>query len=281
MTNLGQLFIVATPIGNLDDISYRAIATLKQVDKIAAEDTRHSAKLLNHFGITTQMTAFHDHNEKDKAQLLIKWLKQGLDIALISDAGTPLICDPGYAIVNLCRAEGINVIPIPGACAMIAALSCAGLPSDRFTFMGFIPQKLKARQAFFTQILEGIGTVICYESPRRILETCKAMQDVIGEDTQVVLAKEMSKTFETFYAGCLGDLIGWLAADPVHQKGEMVLLIGSKVADPELIPHAAVSLLRQLLVELPLNKAAAIVAGHYDLKKNQLYQLGLTYQSSN
>ena len=275
MTEIGQLFIVATPIGNLNDITYRAIETLKSVDTIAAEDTRHTGKLLSHYGITTKTTAFHDHNEKDKANLLINWLKAGKDIALVSDAGTPLISDPGYAIVNLCREQGIRVTPIPGPCAAIAAVSCSGLPTDNFTFMGFIPVKQKARQDFLAKVNELTGTAICYESPRRITDSVNAVIECCGADTKVVLAKEITKTFETYYSGSATELLDWLQADLVHQKGEMVLMIAPKVVDKGDIPNAAIELLKQLKVDLPLKKAAGIVAAHYELKKNDLYKLGL------
>ena len=270
-----KLIKIRQPTGNLNDITYRAVEVLKEADVIAAEDTRHSGKLLSHYGINTKTTAFHDHNEKDKAQLLINWLKDGKNIALISDAGTPLISDPGYAIVNLCRSEGIQVTPIPGPCAAIAAVSCSGLATDKFTFMGFIPVKQKARQDFFAQVSGLTGTAICYESPRRVVDSVTVIADVLGDDTQVVLAKEITKTFETFYSGSATELLEWLKADEVHQKGEMVLMIAPKVSDSSDIPADAIELLKSLKAELPLKKAAAVVAGHYDLKKNDLYKLGL------
>lgn len=278
MTEIGQLFIVATPIGNLNDITYRAVEVLNEVDIIAAEDTRHSGKLLSHYGINTKTTAFHDHNEKEKAQLLINWLKEGKNIALISDAGTPLISDPGYAIVNLCRNEGLQVTSIPGPCAAIAAVSCSGLPTDNFTFMGFIPVKQKAREDFFSKIDALAGTAICYESPRRIVDSVTALGECLGVDTPVVLAKEITKTFETFKSGTVTELLDWLKADDVHQKGEMVLMVAPKVVDKSDIPPQAIELLKSLKAELPLKKAAAVVAGHYDLKKNDLYKIGLTLE---
>jgi 16S rRNA (cytidine1402-2'-O)-methyltransferase len=276
MDKIGQLFIVATPIGNLNDITYRAVEVLNTVDTIAAEDTRHTGKLLSHYGITTRTTAFHDHNEKEKANLLISWLKGGRDIALVSDAGTPLISDPGYAIVNMCREEGIRVTPIPGACAAIAAVSCSGLATDNFTFMGFIPVKQKAKQDFLQQVSALSGTAICYESPRRIVDSVEAVIEVLGEDTKVVLAKEITKTFETFYTGTATELLEWLNAEDVHRKGEMVLMICTKQEKTTDIPEPAIALLRALKAELPLKKAAAIVAVHYELKKNDLYKFGLT-----
>jgi 16S rRNA (cytidine1402-2'-O)-methyltransferase len=275
MSKTGQLFIVATPIGNLNDISYRAIETLKSVTMIAAEDTRHTGKLLSHYGITTKTTAFHDHNEKDKAGLLLSWLEKGQDVALVSDAGTPLISDPGYAIVNLCREKGVRVIPIPGACAAIAAISGSGLATDNFTFLGFIPVKQKARQDFLQQATELRGTVICYESPRRIADSVKAICEQLGPDTTVVLAKEITKTFETFFSGSANELHDWLMAEDVHRKGEMVLMFSTKPKDTGEVPKEALVLLKALQQELPLKKAAAVVAGHYELKKNDLYKLGL------
>ncbi len=276
MNHPGQLFIVATPIGNLNDITYRAVEVLKAVDVIAAEDTRHSGVLLSHWGIATKTTAFHDHNEKDKAALLIGWLQQGKDIALISDAGTPLISDPGYAIVNQCREQGIRVTTIPGACAAIAAVSCSGLPTDNFTFMGFIPAKQKAKEDFLNKIKNLSGTAICYESPRRILDSVTSLIEVLGAEHQVVLAKELTKTFETFFAGSARELSEWLQADEVHQKGEMVLMVAPVAKNTSEIPPQAIELLKLLKDQLPLKKAAAVVASHYELKKNDLYKLGLT-----
>ncbi|MFT5161492.1 MAG: 16S rRNA (cytidine1402-2'-O)-methyltransferase [Alteromonadaceae bacterium] len=278
MSETGQLFIVATPIGNLNDITYRAIETLKSVAMIAAEDTRHTGILLSHYGITTKMTAFHDHNEKDKAGLLLSWLEKGDDVALVSDAGTPLISDPGYAIVNLCREKGVRVTPIPGACAAIAAVSCSGLATDNFTFLGFIPVKQKAKQDFLHYASELKGTVICYESPRRIADSVTVICEQLGEETPVVLAKEITKTFETYFKGTAKELLDWLYAEDVHRKGEMVLMFSTKQPDTGDISTEAVALLKSLMQELPLKKAAAVVAGHYELKKNDLYKLGLTIQ---
>lgn len=275
MDNIGQLFVVATPIGNLNDITYRAVEVLKSVDVIAAEDTRHSSVLLSHWGISTKMTAFHDHNEKDKAALLIGWLKDGKSIALISDAGTPLISDPGYTIVNQCRDAGIRVTTIPGACAAIAAVSCSGLPTDNFTFMGFIPVKQKAKEDFLLKTNSLDGTAICYESPRRVVDSVEAIIAVLGEDRPVVLAKELTKTFETFFSGTATELLNWLQEDEVHQKGEMVIMISAKVKNDTDVPESAINLLKVLKNELPLKKAAAVVASHYGLKKNDLYKLGL------
>lgn len=273
------LYIVATPIGNLDDITLRAINTLKQVDLIAAEDTRHSGLLLQHLGIKAKLFALHDHNEQEKSQLLIEKLKSGLSIALISDAGTPLINDPGYHLVKACRENNINVVPIPGACAAIAALSVAGLPSDRFSYEGFLPAKAKARQDYLTTLIDEPRTMIFYESTHRLLDTLHDMQTIWGSDRQIVLAKELTKTWETIVHFSIKDLIEWLEEDSNRQKGEFVLIAEGVSKTDDVIDAKAINTLKLLLNELPLKKAAAITAEIYGLKKNQLYQLGLTFQN--
>lgn len=273
------LYIVATPIGNLDDITLRAINTLKQVDLIAAEDTRHSGLLLKHLGIKAKLFALHDHNEQEKSQLLIEKLKSGLSIALISDAGTPLINDPGYHLVKACRENNINVVPIPGACAAIAALSVAGLPSDRFSYEGFLPAKTKARQDYLTTLIDEPRTMIFYESTHRLLDTLHDMQTIWGSDRQIVLAKELTKTWETIVHFSIKDLIEWLEEDSNRQKGEFVLIAEGVSKTDDVIDAKAINTLKLLLNELPLKKAAAITAEIYGLKKNQLYQLGLTFQN--
>ncbi|MCX8582454.1 MULTISPECIES: 16S rRNA (cytidine(1402)-2'-O)-methyltransferase [unclassified Gilliamella] len=273
------LYIVATPIGNLDDITLRAINTLKQVDLIAAEDTRHSGLLLQHLGIKAKLFALHDHNEQEKSQLLIEKLKSGLSIALISDAGTPLINDPGYHLVKACRENNINVVPIPGACAAIAALSVAGLPSDRFSYEGFLPAKTKARQDYLTTLIDEPRTMIFYESTHRLLDTLHDMQTIWGSDRQIVLAKELTKTWETIVHFSIKDLIEWLEEDSNRQKGEFVLIAEGVSKTDDVIDAKAINTLKLLLNELPLKKAAAITAEIYGLKKNQLYQLGLTFQN--
>lgn len=273
------LYIVATPIGNLDDITLRAINTLKQVDLIAAEDTRHSGLLLQHLGIKAKLFALHDHNEQEKSQLLIEKLKSGLSIALISDAGTPLINDPGYHLVKACRENNINVVPIPGACAAIAALSVAGLPSDRFSYEGFLPAKTKARQDYLTTLIDEPRTMIFYESTHRLLDTLHDMQTIWGSNRQIVLAKELTKTWETIVHFSIKDLIEWLEEDSNRQKGEFVLIAEGVSKTDDVIDAKAINTLKLLLNELPLKKAAAITAEIYGLKKNQLYQLGLTFQN--
>lgn len=273
------LYIVATPIGNLEDITLRAINTLKQVDLIAAEDTRHSGLLLQHLAIKAKLFALHDHNEQEKSQLLIEKLKSGLSIALISDAGTPLINDPGYHLVKACRENNINVVPIPGACAAIAALSASGLPSDKFSYEGFLPAKTKARQDYLTTLLDEPRTMIFYESTHRLLDTLLDMQTIWGSDKQIVLAKELTKTWETIVNFSILDLINWLQEDSNRQKGEFVLIVEGNNKTADAIDLKAINTLKLLLKELPLKKAAAITAEIYGLKKNQLYQLGLTFEN--
>lgn len=275
------LYIVATPIGNLGDITLRAIETLKNVDLIAAEDTRHSGLLLQHFAIEGRLYPLHDHNEQQKTEALIEKLKSGLSIALISDAGTPLINDPGYHLVKACYQNQITVVPVPGACAAITALSVSGLPTDRFCYEGFLPAKSKARIDLLTQLKQEPRTVVFYESTHRILDSLQDMLDVYGPEKIVVLAKELTKSWETIIHSPLKDLIEWLKADDNRRKGEFVLIVEGydKVNEQEIDPDA-IKLLYRLQQEIPLKKAAGIVAEIYGLKKNQLYQLGLEQKTS-
>ena len=208
------LYIVPTPIGNLGDMSSRAIEVLNQVSLIACEDTRHSGKLLSHFGITTKTTALHDHNERARAQWIVDQLAAGQSIALISDAGTPLISDPGYHLVSHVRQSGFNVIPLPGPCAAITALSASGLPSDRFTFEGFLPSKEKARADKLLALKEDPRTLIFYESPHRIEHSLTTMVEVLGADRHVVMAREVTKTFETFLSGPVSEVLAKVSTDP-------------------------------------------------------------------
>lgn len=280
MTDLtGILYIVATPIGNLQDITQRALETFAQVDLIAAEDTRHSGLLLSHYGIKKSFFALHDHNEQEKAHILVEKLKQGSNIALISDAGTPLISDPGFHLVRQCREAGIRVVPLPGACAAITALCASGIASDRFCFEGFLPAKSKARKDKLENIAEEDRTLIFYESTHRILDTLEDMQAVLGEERYIVLAREMTKTWETITGNTIKNLREWLLEDPNRTKGEMVLIVEGKPKsdnNDEISPQA-VKALELIAEELPLKKAAAIVAELYGYKKNALYQFGLAH----
>lgn len=280
MTDLtGILYIVATPIGNLQDITQRALDTFAQVDLIAAEDTRHSGLLLSHYGIKKPFFALHDHNEQEKAHILVEKLKQGSHIALISDAGTPLISDPGFHLVRQCREAGIRVIPLPGACAAITALCASGIASDRFCFEGFLPAKSKARKDKLENIAEEDRTLIFYESTHRILDTLEDMQSVLGEERYIVLAREITKTWETITGNTIKNLREWLLEDPNRTKGEMVLIVEGKPKsdnNDEISPQA-VKALELITEELPLKKASAIVAELYGYKKNALYQFGLAH----
>ncbi|MBC3620890.1 16S rRNA (cytidine(1402)-2'-O)-methyltransferase [Vibrio metschnikovii] len=270
------LYIVPTPIGNLGDITQRALDVLAQVDIIAAEDTRHTGKLLAHFNIQTKTFALHDHNEQHKAQALVDKLLSGQSIALVSDAGTPLISDPGYHLVNQCRQAGVKVVPLPGACAVITALSASGLPSDRFSFEGFLPAKSKGRKDKFLEIAKVERTCIFYESPHRINESLQDMLEILGPDRQVVLARELTKTFETIQGLPLGELIEWINQDENRKRGEMVLLIhGLRETSNQALPEEALRSLAILSKELPLKKAAALAAEIYNVKKNALYKWGL------
>ena len=280
MTDLtGILYIVATPIGNLQDITQRALDTFAQVDLIAAEDTRHSGLLLSHYGIKKPFFALHDHNEQEKAHILVEKLKQGSHIALISDAGTPLISDPGFHLVRQCREAGIRVVPLPGACAAITALCASGIASDRFCFEGFLPAKSKARKDKLENIVEEDRTLIFYESTHRILDTLEDMQSMLGEERYIVLAREITKTWETITGNTIKNLREWLLEDPSRTKGEMVLIVEGKPKSDnnEEISPQAVKALELIAEELPLKKAAAIVAELYGYKKNALYQFGLAH----
>ncbi len=280
MTDLtGILYIVATPIGNLQDITQRALDTFTQVDLIAAEDTRHSGLLLSHYGIKKPFFALHDHNEQEKAHILVEKLKQGSHIALISDAGTPLISDPGFHLVRQCREAGIRVVPLPGACAAITALCASGIASDRFCFEGFLPAKSKARKDKLENIAKEDRTLIFYESTHRILDTLEDMQSVLGEERYIVLAREITKTWEMITGNTIKNLREWLLEDPNRTKGEMVLIVEGKPKsdnNDEISPQV-VKALELIAEELPLKKAAAIVAELYGYKKNALYQFGLEH----
>ena len=276
MSNAGTLYVVATPIGNLEDMTPRAIRILSEVDLIAAEDTRHSGKLLKHFGIEAKTEALHEHNERSQVPRLIDILQAGKSIAFITDAGTPLVSDPGFHLVRSARQAGLSVIPVPGACAAIAALSAAGLPSDRFVFEGFPPAKSAARRAVFEKLREEARTLIFYESPHRILESLSEMTEIFGPGREAVLARELTKQFETVRSGTLTELSEWVNRDPHQQLGEFVILIhGVPRAEREAVDEEAERVLRILLEELPVSQAAALAAKITGLKKNRLYEYAL------
>lgn len=273
----GTLYVVATPIGNLEDISARALRVLGEVALIAAEDTRHSSRLLQHFGIVTPLAACHEHNEREEGSRFLARLQAGEDVALVSDAGTPLISDPGYHLVRQARAAGIRVVPVPGACALIAALSAAGLPSDRFIFEGFLPAKVAARRTRLELLKEEPRTLIFYEAPHRILECLVDLVDVFGADRPALLGRELTKTFETLQGMPLGELQAWVAADANQQRGECVLVVAGWQAPQgeEAVNAEAVRVLDLLLGELPVKRAAALAAEITGVRKNLLYQLAL------
>lgn len=278
------LYVVATPIGNLADLSARAIQILETVDVIAAEDTRHSGKLLQHYHISTPLLSYHDHGGERQLERILERLSNGQNVALISDAGTPLIADPGFRLVRRARDKGIKVVPIPGACALVAALSVSGLPSDRFTFEGFPPAKGAPKQRFFETTAHVDHTLIFYESPHRIMDTLTVMSQVYGADRWLVLGREISKTYESFLEGDIETLIQRLQEDTQQQRGEMVLMLKGFEAPPVVadeVPEDIQKMIRVLLDELPTKQAVSLAAKISGLKKNPLYQWALTHKNEN
>ena len=272
----GQLYVVATPIGNLGDMVPRAVEVLHAVDLIAAEDTRHSGRLLKHLGIDTPLVAYHDHSDERQMGRVIDALVQGQAVALISDAGTPLISDPGYRLVREARQRCIRVTPIPGACAAIAALSASGLPSDRFGFEGFPPAKSTARLKKFEALSGSPQTLIFYESPHRILETLKDMMATFGSHREAVLAREITKTFETFLTGTLTEILQQVSADSNQQKGEMVVMVKGSSDALNASDAEQLRILKVLLDDLSVKQAAVLAARITGGQKNALYQLALS-----
>ena len=268
----GSLWVVATPIGHRDDFTARAVQTLRQVAVIAAEDTRHSRPLLQHYAIDTPLVALHEHNEREAVDALVQRMLGGGSVALISDAGTPLISDPGFRLVRAARAAGVRCVPVPGACAAIAALSVAGLPSDRFVFEGFLPPKSAARRARLQELAGDPRTLIFYESSHRVAESLADMRDVFGGDREAVLARELTKLFETVIGEPLDDLAARVAADPDQQRGECVLLVAGhgEEVDARLAEGQRVfAILRE---ELPPAKAAKLAAAISGAPRKLLYE---------
>ena len=270
----GVLYIVATPIGNLEDISARAITVLSGVDRILAEDTRHSRKLLQRHDISVAVVAYHDHNERTRTDTLVRDLANGINMALISDAGTPLINDPGYLLVRSAQDAGIRVCPIPGACSVIAALSASGLATDRFCYEGFLPAKNAARVARLKQLVEEPRTLLMLESSHRILGCLEDMCTVFGDDREAVIARELSKHFETIRRESLGVLCKWIADDENQQKGEFVVLVAG-AGDTDFREDEVGRVLRLLLDKLPVREAAEVAAGILGERKNRLYKRAL------
>lgn len=278
-TEIGSLYIVATPIGNREDITLRALHILKSVDFILAEDTRHSMQLLTLLGIKNKLCSLHAHNESEKSKYYIEQLLQGQSAALISDAGTPLISDPGYPLVALARMHQIPVIPIPGACALITALSAAGVPCDAFSFLGFLPAKQKARKDKLDSLRAHPYTIVFYESTHRIIDCLEDIKAIYGSDCQLVLAKELTKTFERFISGSVVEVLAWLLEEVNRTKGEFVLIIPPR----ETVTQAPIyeKWLTVLLKELPLKQAVSLVCEMTGGNKNEVYELALKVKEDN
>jgi 16S rRNA (cytidine1402-2'-O)-methyltransferase len=271
----GSLFIVATPIGHLGDITFRAIETLKTVDVILAEDTRHANILMQHYQIHTTIESFHTHNEQKKSEHYITMLQKGKQLALISDAGTPLISDPGYPLVHLARNLGISVIPIPGPSALICALSAAGVATDEFSFYGFPPAKSSARIKFFQNCLQQERTIVFYESTHRILDSLKDLSPLLQQNP-IVIAKELTKSYEQFKQGCIDEVLQWFAEDTNRSKGEFVVIIPARKGQED--HHASEQILKILLQELPTKQAVNICQKITGDAKNHLYELAIRLQ---
>jgi len=272
----GVLYVVATPLGNLEDISARALKVLAAVDVVAAEDTRHSGSLLSHFGIRTPLISLHDHNEAERAPLLVERLRGGESVALISDAGTPLISDPGFDLVRAARAAGITVTPVPGASALVAALCVSGLPTDRFVFEGFLPAKQSARRERLAALAGESRTLVFYESVHRIQESLQDMAAAFGPQRLGVLARELTKLHEGVREAKLQALADWAASDPAAAKGEVVVMVaGAAARESAGLDAEAERVLKILLKELPVKQAAALAAEISGHKKNELYDRAL------
>ncbi len=271
-----RLYVVATPIGNLQDLSPRAQSVLRQVSLIAAEDTRHSRHLLNHFGITTPLQSLHEHNERQITDVLLQKLHNGDNIALVSDAGTPLISDPGYYLIQRAITEQITVVPIPGPSALITALCVAGLPADRFIFEGFLPAKSAARRQRLELLLKESRTLVFYEAPHRLVDCLNDMVQIFGEQRQAVLVKELTKVFETIYRDTLTGIIHWLNALAERQKGEFVIVVqGAPPPDNKALTPEDERIFEILRQELPLKQAAKLASEITGISKNRWYAFGL------
>lgn len=272
----GILYVVATPIGHLEDISYRAVAILRQVDVIAAEDTRHSAKLLNRYSVATPCVSLHEHNEEKQVARLLRRLIAEDSVALISDAGTPLISDPGFRLVVAARRTGVRVSPIPGACAAVAALSVAGLPSDRFVFEGFLPAKEEARRKRLTVCASETRTLVFYEASHRIVRSLRDMRDCLGGARRAVVARELTKTYETVHSASLEELSEWVLDDSDRTRGEFVVLVQGLVQTPDQAEEPEIRrILSLLLTELPVNAAVRLAAKITRQSKNEVYRIAL------
>ena len=275
----GCLYIVATPIGNLRDVSYRAIDVLAEVDLVLAEDTRHSRRLLEHYGLTPRLLSLHEHNERQRVATVAKCIDSGNRVALVSDAGTPLISDPGFMLVKAMRSVGVQVIPIPGPNAAIAALSVAGLPTDRFAFEGFLPARAAARRECLQHLADEQRTLVFYESGRRIGALLDDMAVVFGTDRMLSIAREMTKRFEEFYTGDVTAGRAWLAAQSQRAKGEFVVVVQGCPHDNRVGPRET-KVLQQLLESLSVKQSVAVAADLTGCRKQELYRLALSLRDA-
>lgn len=280
----GKLYVVATPIGNLADISFRAVTTLKQVDLIAAEDTRHVGLLLQHYGISNKLTALHQYNEEKASLALLEKLRTGLSIALVSDAGTPLLSDPGMPLVKRVKDAGFEVIPIPGACALIAALSASGLPVTQFSFLGFLPRTASARKTLFSEQLNCPTTWVFYESSHRILATLQDMAEILPSNRQIVIAREITKLHETIVKIGLAEALTLVTHNDNMRKGEFVVIVDGAEAinkSEQALTNEQERILRILLRECSIKTAVAMAVEITGARKKALYQAALTISGNN
>jgi 16S rRNA (cytidine1402-2'-O)-methyltransferase len=275
----GALYVVATPIGNLEDITARALRVLREVALIACEDTRHTAKLLHHFGVATRTLALHEHNERERVPKLLKRLQSGESIALVSDAGTPLVSDPGFHLVRAAQAAAIKVTPVPGACAAIAALSASGLPSDRFVFEGFPSSKAGERRRRLQELKTETRTLIFYEAPHRVLDSLRDMADAFGAERPAAVARELTKHFETIRTGSLQGLVEWLSRDATQQQGEFVVSVQGASPASDIRAAEAERVLRILLSALSTSQAAELAAEISGASRRGLYQQALALRT--
>ena len=277
LTEFGKLYVVATPIGNLADMSFRAVEVLKKVDLIAAEDTRHVKILLQHYGITNKLVSLHQYNEDKASAVLLEKLREGQSIALVSDAGTPLLSDPGMPLVKLVKDAGLDVVPIPGACALIAALSAAGLPVTQFSFEGFLPRTSSARKAFFNERLLSPKTWVFYESCHRILASLQDMAEILPLDREIVIARELTKLHETIVKTSLGEALALVEQNDNMRKGEFVVIVDGAVVDKkeQMITPDQEKLLQVLLRECSIKTAVAMAVEITGVRKKLLYQAAL------
>ena len=269
----GTLYVVATPIGNLEDITYRAVRILNEVDLVAAEDTRHSRKLFARFDIHKPLVSYHNHNEQERQKELVQRLQAGKDIALISDAGTPCIADPGYRLIAACHAAGITVVPIPGPSALITALSAAGVSTERFAFEGYLPQRARARADLFRQLNGEQRTLVFYEAPHRLAATLADLADIMGVERPLVVARELTKLYEEFFHGTVAEALMRFTQEPA--RGELVLIIPPSLQGPQMNVRDA---LRKLLNESDLSRREAVklIAKEYGVPSSDVYRESLS-----